>query len=936
MAEDVIARYVLDLNTLKGQVKELTKQFGIAEDAAKDSGQKAGKLFSDGFSVAGATLKNIGLGIAAAFSIKEVIAFGKESVRAFEEAQKSATQLKAALSANGGIQADFDKLIKQSAELQKTTIFSDEEIQGAQRAAAQYGLTADAIESLIPLIADFASATGQDLNAALEAVIQGLNGQGRGLKQYGIEIDTTATKSARFASIQDQLTKKFEGQAKVLGETAQGSIKRLGNAFDDLKESVGEAILPIVEAAAQLAKSFVDIASTPLSEKLQDEQKEFGATRIQLLGLNEGSQERVKIIQELQAKYPDYLANINAEKVSNDELFKALDKINNSLIFRIAVQRTQESLDKQAEATAKSLNDQAEARGNLLKALDSVLGSNNSAQKKYNENLIKGLPFELAIKEILNNKIKLNGVASVSLSNLGDAYDAYEKAVVNASGEQVKFNDLQLEVKKRQEDIRQLIGAPIDAPKRTGLESLLDGINLATVSMKKLIELRKQLEGKTDETSKQQLEQVVKEIEARNKLLDKAAQDRLDQLKKEADLRESLRKKELAQDLENIEVQLAQDKQRINESTLSEFGKSVAIATIEKKALEDRALAYTQYGESVGAVLNQIVDKTTELNKIVAKGPGEIHPNAEDFKIQSDAVKEADDEILKQKEANDKAIRESAIQSAQELVSTVNELYQQAANEQIAQIERVKEAELKALDDQLSANQRNFDDRKIGAREFRQTEDRLLKQKQAAEETARKKEIEIKRKQDIANRAQKLFDITIATARAIAEVSPNPYLIALAAVLGAAQTAVVLGTPLPQYAKGTKYVDKESRFAPGIDTVPAMLTRGERVITAKDNKEHWELFEAVSNKRLNDYVLKKYVTPALLKAQSTAKITDQRTFAENVAYSLSLNEKSLASEIAAAINKDNEWRTRRGQKVIGMEQLIETIRSTNKPQYRRN
>ena len=279
---------------------------------------------------------------------------------------------------------------------------------------------------------------------------------------------------------------------------------------------------------------------------------------------------------------------------------------------------------------------------------------------------------------------------------------------------------------------------------------------------------------------------------------------------------------------------------------------------------------------------------------------------------------------------------QKGIDLAQQLVGTLNELYQQAANEQIAQIERVKEAEIKALDDQLSANQRNLDDRKIGAREFRQTEDRLIKQKQAAEETARKKEIEIKRKQDIANRAQKLFEITIATARAIAEVSPNPYLIALAAVLGAAQTAVVLGTPLPQYAKGTKYVDKESRFAPGIDTVPAMLTRGERVITAKDNKEHWELYEAVSNKRLNDYVLKKYVTPALLKAQSTAKITDQRTFAENVAYSLSLNEKSLASEIASAINKDNEWRTRRGQKVIGMDDLIETIKSTSKPQYRRN
>lgn len=944
MTEDVIARYILDLKDLKGKVSELEKQFGKVDGAAEKSASKVGAAFTKAGETAKDGLKGIAEGIVAAFAVREVIAFGKEAVHAFEEAQKSASQLQSALSANGGIQADFDKLIQQSAELQEKTIFSDEQIQNAQKAAAQYGLSASAIEKLIPIVADFASATGQDLNSALETVIQGINGNARSLKIYGVEIDTGATKTARFASIQEQLTKKFQGQAEVLGRTSQGAIKRLGNAFDDLKENIGKALLPIVEASAGVAKAFVDMASTPLSEKLRDEQKEFGATRIQLLGLNEGSQERVKIIKELQAKYPDYLGNINAEKVSNEELFKALDKINNSLIFRIAVQRTQESLNKQAEQTGKALNDQAEARGKLLETFDRILGSNNSAQKKYNENLIKGLPFELAIKEVLNNKIKLNGVSAVTLAKLGDEYEAYEKTVVAASAEQVKFNDLQLEVKKRQEDIRELIGAPVESTKATGLESLLDGINLAKISMKELIALRDKLLTRNDETSKSQLDQVTKEIEARTKALQDAEKNRLDLEKKNADLRESLRKKELDQDIENIEVKLAEDKKAIAESSLSEFGKSVAVAKVEKKALEDRALAYKQYGENVGGVLNQIVDKTNELNKLVAKGAGEIHPNREDFEASNKAIAEGDDQLLKQKQESNKILRDQAIQAAQSIADSIFEINRNANDAQIAEIERVKEAEFRALDDTLAANQRNFDDRLIGAKEFRDTEKKLQEKKQAADDAARKKENEIRRKQDAAEKEQKLFSIILSTATGIMNIWSQfgaypPVAAALTALLAgiaAAQTAAVLSAPVPKYYKGTRYVDEQGMYPSGIDTVDAKLTKGERVITVDDNKKNWHLYEAIRTKQFDKYINKVYVVPALSKAIETGKIREQKSFAENVAYSLMMNEDSLAKKIAFEMAKEADWRTRKGQKVIGMDQLIDTIKQTTKPQYRKN
>ncbi|MGB3073918.1 MAG: hypothetical protein WBB36_01285, partial [Chitinophagales bacterium] len=300
---ELIVKYKADVSDLTAKVSQIEASMRKAEGAAISAGKKTGDSFKDAaksVESSSSVFSKVAAFIVSALAVERVIAFGKESVKAFQEAELNAQKLKSAVSANGGLQADFENLIKQSQELQKVTVFSDDSIQQAQTLALQFGLTSEQVHGLIPLITDFASATGQDLNSALSAVLRGVEGNAKALKIYGIQVDSSKGKAENFASIQEQITKKFAGQAQVIGETSAGALAKLGNVYDDLKERIGGLLAPAVAGFAEIADSVLKLTEIPLSETLEKEALSFDVAKTQLSGLNVGSKERVEIIKKLQ------------------------------------------------------------------------------------------------------------------------------------------------------------------------------------------------------------------------------------------------------------------------------------------------------------------------------------------------------------------------------------------------------------------------------------------------------------------------------------------------------------------------------------------------------------------------------------------------------------------------------------------------------------
>lgn len=273
-------------------------------------------------------------------SVGSVVAFGKASFESFAEAQKNANNLRLAIeSMTGGKegQGAFVRLIELSERLQNEGIFSDDDIQKASTLAVQFGLNSKAVEELIPAVADFAAQTSQELEPALEAILKGINGNGKALKLYGIEVDSSKTKQEQYGLILQQLT-KFQGANAAQLDTAAGQVRRFENAIDDLKESVGEFI---VEQGNQLIdifevlsgkKSVADVGISKLNKFLEERNKvvlenaEKGSELLKAQALAASSQRLSALQQEFlksnieRRKFVQ--ANIDAEKRLNDELRK--------------------------------------------------------------------------------------------------------------------------------------------------------------------------------------------------------------------------------------------------------------------------------------------------------------------------------------------------------------------------------------------------------------------------------------------------------------------------------------------------------------------------------------------------------------------------------------------------------------------------------------
>jgi len=395
MAEEVIQVFKADISDYDAKFASIENKVAGVGNAATATGEKTKQAFkgvgeeadktAQKTSALGQQFENLGKQLIAAFAVERVIAFGKSAFLAFAQAEQNAKKLQVAVGVNGGLQKDFEKLINQSKELQDVTIFSDDSIQNAQTLALQAQLTSDQVEKLIPIIADFASATGQDLNTALESVLRGLEGQGRGLKLYGINVDSAADKATNLEAIEKQLNDRFAGQAEIIGNTQLGQLKRLGNAYDEIKESIGGALSVtgtfIAEAvlASAAPEKFLELQAQKGIQKANETAKKLADIRAGVFSgiyrdkelseleknLQAASDLQIRFTQEGNKKAAalqlESIRAINAEITKREiELTQNVSTINDELLKRLAgkgFKEAKDELDKRAAAAKKAADE---------------------------------------------------------------------------------------------------------------------------------------------------------------------------------------------------------------------------------------------------------------------------------------------------------------------------------------------------------------------------------------------------------------------------------------------------------------------------------------------------------------------------------------------------------------------------------------------------
>ncbi len=182
------------------------------------------------------------------------IKIGIDSVKAAIEDEKAqatlAQTLKNTTKATAGQIKAVEKYIDQT---QLATGVTDDELRPSLDRLLRSTGNVTKAQNLQALALNISAGTGKDLATVTEALGKAYDGNLGALKRIGVPLADNIVKTKDFDLATKVLSETFAGQADIAANTFEGRMKRIGIAISEAKETLGKALLPLLERFAKFA-----------------------------------------------------------------------------------------------------------------------------------------------------------------------------------------------------------------------------------------------------------------------------------------------------------------------------------------------------------------------------------------------------------------------------------------------------------------------------------------------------------------------------------------------------------------------------------------------------------------------------------------------------------------------------------------------------------
>jgi hypothetical protein len=237
----------------------------VIDIAAEFTGKNAFKQAETSADKLTKGIKNVAKTLGVAFSVQQVLAFGKASVQAAAADEKAQKQLALALK-NVGLGRDAAASEAFIQKLQSEFGVVDDKLRPAYQAlAVATGDTAQS-QKLLQIALDISASTGKDLQSVTGAITKAYLGNNTALGKLGVGISKADLKAKSFDEVMNQLSNTFAGAATQSANTFQGSMDKLSVASNNVQEIIGEGIIDALKGLSEdttvddLAKGMEDFA----------------------------------------------------------------------------------------------------------------------------------------------------------------------------------------------------------------------------------------------------------------------------------------------------------------------------------------------------------------------------------------------------------------------------------------------------------------------------------------------------------------------------------------------------------------------------------------------------------------------------------------------------------------------------------------------------
>ena len=184
----------------------------------------------------------LGKKFAAIFSVGAVIKFGKDSVKAFQDAEKEANLVRTQLeSINLGFASPFvNQYIDNLALLSGVSggVLTD-----AFNSLSQATEDVTTAQKLLNTALDISAGTSKDLKTVTSALQRAYLGETTALAKLRIGYTTADLKARDFDEVLAELQNKFQGSSAKAADTLAGKMARLTESVEQAKEAFGEGLV---------------------------------------------------------------------------------------------------------------------------------------------------------------------------------------------------------------------------------------------------------------------------------------------------------------------------------------------------------------------------------------------------------------------------------------------------------------------------------------------------------------------------------------------------------------------------------------------------------------------------------------------------------------------------------------------------------------------
>ena len=191
-----------------------------------------------------------------------------------------------------------------------------------------------------------AQQTGESVEFLTESIVTGLGRQSvQILDNLGLsasEINAEVSKTGDFMQGVANIVEKQLAQAGEQYISAADKVQQRSVTLQNIQLSIGQRFLSMSQGIDSvwtgILKAVDKFVAIPAEQKIRVERQEVNQLAGAILSASGNTEIRNKLIKEMNQKYPDFLRNLDLEKLTNEQLITRLRDVNQEYTKRIRMQ----------------------------------------------------------------------------------------------------------------------------------------------------------------------------------------------------------------------------------------------------------------------------------------------------------------------------------------------------------------------------------------------------------------------------------------------------------------------------------------------------------------------------------------------------------------------------------------------------------------------